>query len=36
MSHYFNEKVYNEINYDETTYATIEYGMAPSGHGAGS
>ena len=36
MSHYFNEKIYNEINYDEVTFPTIEYGMNPSGGGGGS
>ena len=36
MSHYFNEKIYNEINYDERSFSTIEYGMAPSGGGGGS
>jgi len=36
MSHYFNEKIYNEINYDEFTFPTVEYGMNPSGGGGGS
>ena len=27
MSHYFNERIYNEINYDEFTYPTLEYGL---------
>ena len=35
MSHYFNEKIYNEINYDETSFPTIEYAMNPSGGGGG-
>ena len=36
MSHYFNEKIYNEINYEEWTFPTIEYAMAPSGGGGGT
>ena len=36
MSHYFNEKIYNQINLPEDTFPTIEFAMNPSGHGAGS
>ena len=28
MSHYFGEKIYNEINLNELTFPTIEYGSS--------
>lgn len=33
MSHYYNELVYNDMNYSELTFPTIEFGL-PSGDGS--
>lgn len=35
MSHYFGEKIYNQMNIPETTFPTLEYGVAISGGGLG-
>lgn len=34
-SHYFNEKIYNELNLSELTFPTIEFGSAMTGNGTG-
>ena len=37
MSHYFGELIYNQMNVDEMTYPTVEFGHAlPSGDGIGN
>lgn len=33
MSHYFTDKIYNEVNQDERTFPTLEFGASTSHRG---